>query len=405
MLTMLRPIVFQTFREARAAVEAIGADAGRVELMARKAVHRCVYVPEIRTRAAVILKQEMLAKGGEAVLPWSALCLATETTPVLLCGTLRQFENVCMTLRDQPFGLPELAEELAETLRRAAGEGALTHLRLGDERLPLGQRTYLMGIVNMTPDSFSGDGLSEAAERALAQAERMLEEGADLLDVGGESTRPGAEPVDEDEELRRVTPAISAILSRLPARVSVDTRHARVAREALAAGAVLVNDVTALTGDPDMLTACRDAHAAVCLMHMRQDPRTMQVHPEYDDVVSEVAEYLRGRVESCATAGIDREAILVDPGIGFGKTVEHNLDLLDRLHELRVATGMPVLAGPSRKSFIGEVLDLPVEDRLEGTAATVAGAIARGADMVRVHDVREMSRVCRMTDAIVRRTA
>ena len=402
----VRPVVFHTLDEARQAMAHLGADGRRIELMAAKSVHRCLYIPDLPVRAAVILKQEMLAKGGEAVLPWEALCLRGERTAVLLCGTLRQYANVCLTLRDQPFGLPELAVRIEACLHRGAGDGAPRALRIGNAAWPLGRRTYVMGIVNMTPDSFSGDGLAPdepAVARAVARAQQMCADGADIIDVGGESTRPGAEPVDADEQTRRVVPLIRE-LAALGIPVSVDTRSARVAEAAIAVGAVLVNDVTALTGDPDMRRVCGQAGVAVCLMHMRGDPVSMQANPTYEtDVVLEVAEFLERQVEVACAAGVDPGAILVDPGIGFGKTVDHNLELLQRLDELRTLTAQPVLVGTSRKSVIGQVLGLPVDDRLEGTAATVACAIARGADMVRVHDVREMTRVCRMTDAVLRR--
>lgn len=402
----VRPMVFRTLDEARRAVAGLGADGRRIELMAAKCVHRCVYVPELPVRAAVILKQEMLAKGGEAALPWEALCLRGETTAVLLCGTLRQYANVCLTLREQPFGLPDLAARLEECLRRSTGDDAPRSLRIGTSTWPLGQRTYVMGIVNMTPDSFSGDGLAPDGPdvaRALAQAQQMHADGADIIDVGGESTRPGAEAVDADEQARRIVPLVRELAAlRIP--VSVDTRAAKVAAAAIAVGASLVNDVTALTGDPDMRRVCAEAGVAVCLMHMQGSPADMQTDPAYGaDVVLEVAELLERQVETARAADVAADAILVDPGIGFGKTVDHNLELLQRLDELRAITAQPVLVGTSRKSLIGKVLGLPVDDRIEGTAATVACAIARGADMVRVHDVREMTRVCRMTDAVLRR--
>ena len=257
-----------------------------------------------------------------------------------------------------------------------------------------GSRTYLMGVVNVTPDSFSGDGIAGDATAAADHAERMAADGAHLIDVGGESTRPGAAPVDADDEMRRVVPAVEAIVRRVRLPVSVDTSKAVVAEAALAAGASIINDVWALGADPRMATVAAEVGAPVVLMHNGRGA-------VYRDLVPDVIASLRSSIRGAEEAGITSENIIVDPGIGFGKTPEQNLELLRRLGELRVL-GRPVLVGASRKSTIGLVLDLPPDERLEGGAATVAIAIANGADLVRVHDVKEMARVAKMSDAIVR---
>ena len=243
-----------------------------------------------------------------------------------------------------------------------------------------------MGVLNVTPDSFSDGGLHFSLQDAVDAAQRMADEGADIIDVGGESTRPGAEPVSAKEEIRRVVPVIQELTKR-GIRVSVDTSKATVAQAALASGASFVNDVTAFS-DPSMAEICSEAGCEVALMHMRGTPRTMQVDPVYDDVVLEVRDYLVARAEYAASAGISREKIWIDPGIGFGKTVEHNLTLLRETSTL-VATGFPVLVGASRKSFIGRILGtMEMSDRLEGTLAAHAVAVNGGAKMVRVHDVQ-----------------
>ncbi|MBA3808199.1 MAG: dihydropteroate synthase [Solirubrobacterales bacterium] len=257
-------------------------------------------------------------------------------------------------------------------------------------------RHRLMGIVNVTPDSFSDGGLFLDADAALAQAIRLAGEGADILDVGGESTRPGAEPVALEEELRRVLPVIAGIASALPAgpQISIDTTKAAVARAALAAGATLVNDVSALRADPEMAATVAASGADCCLMHMRGEPRMMQEDPRYDDVVDEVKAFLQERLELAVGAGIAVERIMLDPGIGFGKTEAHNLELLDRLDEL-CTLGAPIVIGTSRKAFIGRILaraagrEQPVDAaaRLPGTIATNVLAYARGARVFRVHDV------------------
>jgi dihydropteroate synthase len=276
-----------------------------------------------------------------------------------------------------------------------------------------GSKTYVMGIINATPDSFSGDGLlgDDVVEHVVAQALRFADAGADILDIGGESTRPGSKPVTEAEEMARVIPVIKAVRAAVDRPVSVDTYRAAVAREALAAGADWVNDVWGLRMDPAMGAVVASAGCMVVLMHNRSKPKDVAQEQQlggryvgvaYDDLLPDIRRELSESVAIAHRAGIRDEQIILDPGIGFGKTVEQNLELLDRVDELR-SLGYPILIGPSRKSFIGYTLDLPPDERLEGTAATVAIGIARGADIIRVHDVATMARVARMADAIVRR--
>ncbi len=273
--------------------------------------------------------------------------------------------------------------------------------RFGERAFDCSERTLVMGIVNVTPDSFSDGGMFETVDDAVRHATRLAADGADILDVGGESTRPGSEPVSADEELARVLPVIERLATGAsdPA-ISVDTRKAEVASAAIDAGASIVNDVSA-GADPAMFEVVREHGAGIVLMHMRGEPKTMQESPHYDDVVAEVREFLRERIEAAEFAGIDAERIAIDPGIGFGKDLGHNLELLHRIDEL-LDLGRPVLVGPSRKRFIGTLLDLPEGERVEGTAGAVAWAVARGVHAVRVHDVREVVRVVRVVDAIAR---
>jgi len=257
----------------------------------------------------------------------------------------------------------------------------------------------LMGIVNVTPDSFSDGGLFLEPEAAIAHGEQLVRDGAEILDVGGESTRPGAEPVDVEVELARTQPVV-ADLEGLGYTVSIDTSKAAVAEAALAAGAEIVNDVTALRGDPDMAALCAERGATVVLMHMAGEPRTMQEDPRYEDVVDEVKAFLAERVETAVAAGMDEEKVWVDPGIGFGKTLEHNLELLRRLGELR-ELGRPLVVGTSRKSVIGKVDGSEVEQRIGGSVATAVLAAADGADVLRVHDVAETAQALRVAKAVL----
>ena len=263
-----------------------------------------------------------------------------------------------------------------------------------------GERTLVMGVLNVTPDSFSDGGRFFDPEAAVARALAMVEDGADIVDVGGESTRPGSDPVPAEQERDRVVPIIKRLAAELDVPVSVDTRKAEVARAGLDAGATIVNDVTA-GRDPEMFEVVRASGAGYVQMHMKGEPKTMQEAPRYDDVVREVHDFLAERVEAAVAAGIDREALCVDPGLGFAKTEAHSLRMM-RDTDALLDLGRPVLVGPSRKSFIGHVLGTPVAERMEGTAGAVAYMVARGAHVVRVHDVREMVRVVRMVDAIRR---
>ena len=270
---------------------------------------------------------------------------------------------------------------------------------IGGKVFEWGSKTYLMGILNVTPDSFSGDGLGTDIESAIRRAVEFEHSGADIIDVGGESTRPPslyreAQPVSEDQELSRVIPVIEGLINEIDIPISIDSYKARVTHEAIIAGASMANDVCALKGDAEMASTIGAAGVPVVLMHNQRQPC-------YRDVVREVIEGLQERVVEAISAGITPSNVIVDPGIGFGKTVEHNLELLRRLNEFH-SLPHPLLVGTSRKSLVGRILDLPVNDRIEGTAATVSLSIAGGADIVRVHDVKQMNRVARMTDAVIR---
>lgn len=291
-------------------------------------------------------------------------------------------------------------------------------LTLNDHIFEWGKRTYIMGILNITPDSFSGDGLltaeaegSAVLERAMAQANAYVQAGVDILDFGAESTRPGAQPVPATQEIERLIPIIQAVSTEMDVVVSVDTYKAEVAEAALQAGAQIVNDVWGFKVDPDLANVAARHKVPVILMHNRSSWANAEIKESlggryvgvpYDDLIADIKRELMESVAIAREAGVQDDRIILDPGIGFGKTVAQNLELVARLDEIR-ALGYPILLGPSRKSFIGYTLDLPPEERLEGTAAAVAIGIANGADIIRVHDVSYMSRVARMADAITRR--
>jgi dihydropteroate synthase len=277
----------------------------------------------------------------------------------------------------------------------------LAPTRCRDTEFRWGEKTYIMGVVNLSPDSFSGDGIGDDIERAVEQAQRMVDEGADIIDVGGESTRPGTKPQsigDVEEELRLVVPAIARLFKEIAVPISIDTYKARVAARALEAGASMINDIWGLKKDPTLARLAADARVPIILMANERDA------PPRVGIVARVMADLESGIKIALEAGVPAENIIVDPGIGFGKTLEQNLELVNRLAELK-ALGKPILLGTSRKSMIGLVLDLPAEKRLEGNLAVTAIGIANGADMIRVHDVRQTALVCRMSDAIIRRGA
>ena len=287
----------------------------------------------------------------------------------------------------------------------------MENLTINNFNFDWGSRTYVMGILNLTPDSFSGDGLADLdRETAFQQARGFVEAGVDILDVGGESTRPGAAPVSAQQELDRVLPIITRLAAEFDTLISIDTYKASVASEAIKSGASILNDVWGLKADPALAHTAAEAGVPVILMHNRSNPNNAAIKEqlggryigvEYGDLMEDLKTELMESVNLARQAGIPDNNIILDPGIGFGKTVEQNIELVNRLDEIR-SLGYPVLLGPSRKSFIGYTLDLPPEDRVEGTAAAVSVGITRGADIIRVHDVPQMIRTARMTDAIVR---
>jgi len=385
----------------------LGAEPAGIARMIGKAVHFVVEVYDVRTSAALILKEEMLSKGGDAAIHRDCITNKVDRSDVLLMGSEQTIRRVIESLHAQPFALPPIADEIRDALDNFKRE---TPVRPPDDRIAepirrfydaLEERTLIMGVLNVTPDSFSDGGLYANVEAAVAHGIRMAADGADIIDVGGESSRPGAEPVPLDEQEARVLPVIQALAGRTDALISIDTYKPEVAQAALGSGACILNDITGLA-NPAMRALVADRRVPAVIMHMKGSPQTMQDNPVYDDVVAEVMSFFRERIGEAMEAGVPRELIIVDPGIGFGKTAEHNLEIIRKLGDFK-SLGLPILIGTSRKAFIGSALGgLPPTERVEGTAATVALSIANGANIVRVHDVKEMARVARMTDAVVR---
>ncbi|MCL6588851.1 MAG: dihydropteroate synthase [Firmicutes bacterium] len=388
-------------------MESIGVDPRGIEIMAGKFQHFTVRLFGLSYRQALIIKQEMLARGAEAAISQETFKGRPEIgdpagegleCDALLTGTWRQFQQFTGKLKMQPFGLSELAGRLEMALLNFLSP-KLPPVTIQGKAYDLSSRTYIMGIINLTPDSFSGDGLltqNNYIDRALQQAERMVSEGADFLDIGAESTRPGAVMVDAAEEERRLIPVLKELVKTAKVPVSVDTSKPEVAAKALEAGAALINDVWGLQAphDPEgrMAKIVAAAGIPVIVMHNK-------IEKNYRHLLNEVNEFLGRSVKLAEAAGVKTEQIIIDPGIGFGKTYEHNLQLLQNLSQLKIL-GRPILLGASRKSVVGLTLNLPVDERLEGSIATALWGVMKGANILRVHDVQATWRAVKMCDAI-----
>ena len=388
-----------SLREIDARLEALSVHREGREIMNRKAVYYTFRITSLSAPAANILKQEALAAGAELATAWSVIKATDTISDALLMGTYRQLGLITDKIASQQFGLPSIADELRTALDNLFQEHRTFRCRTAV--LDFSGRPKLMGILNVTPDSFSDGGRYFSPEAAVEHGLALCGEGADLLDIGGESTKPGSAPVSAEEEKRRVIPVIRELRKRVGIPLSVDTTKAAVAAAALDNGADIVNDISAMTIDPGMSGVVKKFGAGVVLMHMQGTPATMQSNPSYTDVVLEVLSYLEERARYAINeAGIERECIAVDPGIGFGKTIDHNLALLKDIRAFRTL-GFPVLAGTSRKSFIGRLTGTDTGERVPGSLATAVWAATHGVDIIRVHDIRETKQALSMINHIL----
>lgn len=395
-MVLIRSLPITDLAEASRQIEALGTDPAGVEGMRGKALHLNLRVEGIDPRTANLLKQEILSIGGDLVLDLRGLDGNAPSLNGLLMGSHWQVEQLIRKLETHPH-VQELTRTLKGTLSNVMRDRFV--LRCRKKTFHLGERTLLMGILNVTPDSFSDGGLYMDRERAIARGLKMVEEGADILDIGGESTRPGSKPLDLEEELQRVLPVVERLSREIPIPISIDTYKSGVARRAIEAGAEIINDISGLHFDPDLARVAAEERTPIVLMHIRGRPETMQKEVHYDSLFSEILLYLKEAIERAESAGVDPEQIVVDPGIGFGKNFEHNLLLIKSLSEFRVL-GKPILLGPSRKSFIGKILDAPPDQRLEGTLTSIAIGILNGAHIIRAHDIPQVRRAIAIADAI-----
>ena len=395
-MNLIRCLHITNANEAIHQMKKVGVDPIGIKLMEGKTLHFNLIVEGIAPRTANLLKQEILSLGGDVAVDGRGLDCSAIQTDALLMGTQKHFEKLILKLEQYP-DLHPLGLSIKETIKNISK----THysIRCRNRTLTLGKRTLLMGILNVTPDSFSDGGLFFDKEKAVAHGLRMVEEGADIIDIGGESTRPGSKPLELEEELRRVIPVIESLAKEIDVPISIDTYKSGVAQRAIEAGAEIINDISGLHFDPGLAQVAAKEDVPIVLMHIRGIPETMQKNVHYDSLFSEILHYLKESIQMAESAGLDPQRIIIDPGIGFGKTVEDSLLIIKNLYEFRVL-GKPILLGTSRKSFIGKILSAEAGDRLEGTLSSIAIGVLNGAHIIRSHDVLQAKKAIAVADAI-----
>jgi len=392
-------IEIKNLEEAVTIFQKIGVDSYGIDAMAQKTININILLEKQPCKIANIIKQEMLSLGGDAAVARGSVACSIPASDVLIMGTVKQIMSLAAKIEKQPFGLNLITGDILQTLKNISLNEFV--LKTSRRKIILGKKTVVMGILNVTPDSFSDGGIFSSHKEAIEYGWRMADQGADIIDIGGESTRPGSASVTVNIELKRVIPVIESLIKKIKIPISIDTKKSRVARHAVDAGAEIINDISALNGDRDMAKTVKESRAAVVLMHMRGTPGNMQKGSlGYDDLMGDITNYLKINCEKAIKSGVENDRIVIDPGIGFGKTVEDNYRIIKNLSELKTL-GMPIMIGTSRKSFIGRITGGELSDRMEGTAATVAAAIMNGGHIIRVHDVAAMKKVAAVTDAII----
>ena len=395
----MKIIEIKNLEEAVTIFQKIGVDSYGIDAMAQKTININILLEKQPCKIANIIKQEMLSLGGDAAVARGSVACSIPASDVLIMGTVKQIMSLAAKIEKQPFGLNLITGDILQTLKNISLNEFV--LKTSRRKIILGKKTVVMGILNVTPDSFSDGGIFSSHKEAIEYGWRMADQGADIIDIGGESTRPGSASVTVNIELKRVIPVIESLIKKIKIPISIDTKKSRVARHAVDAGAEIINDISALNGDRDMAKTVKESRAAVVLMHMRGTPGNMQKGSlGYDDLMGDITNYLKINCEKAIKSGVENDRIVIDPGIGFGKTVEDNYRIIKNLSELKTL-GMPIMIGTSRKSFIGRITGGELSDRMEGTAATVAAAIMNGGHIIRVHDVAAMKKVAAVTDAII----
>lgn len=401
----MRILEFAQPKELEKLMQGIKVDPYGIKIMAPKALNYLIKLNAVSHTAANILKQEMLSLGADAAIAKDAITGKVKKTDCLLIANFSQLRSLHTKLSFQPFGLAELAQDLSSTLNNYQKNNFSLRLAKFELNLKAG-RVYLMGVINLTPDSFSGDGMyspslvphPSSLNRIIEYADQLVKDGADIIDIGGESTRPGSKPISVKEELRRILPTVKTLAKKIKIPISIDTYKPEVAQVCLDCGASLINDISGLKSS-QMAKAVARYKAGIVIMHMKGKPASMQNNPKYASLIDDIVQYLEKAVNSAVSSGISREQIIIDPGIGFGKSLEHNLGIFKRLKEFKIL-GQPLLVGPSRKSFIGKILRALPQERQNGTLAACVFAGQNGANILRVHDVKAVKDALKITERI-----
>ncbi len=395
----VRFLQFVKLDEAIYEMRRIGVDPIGIESMREKIFHLNLKIEGINCRLANFLKQEMVLLGGDVAMDKRIMDCSVAASDLILMGTQNQIKALTDRLEDHFNGLQGVAVRIRECLKNLE---SLPHtIRCKKKVLHLDEKTHLMGILNVTPDSFSDGGLYMDPDKAISHGIELASHGADIIDIGGESTRPGAKPLSPDEEVRRVIPVIETLAAEVEIPISIDTYKSFIAEKAIEAGAEMINDISGLKFDRKMAHVAANHDVPVVLMHIKGTPEVMQLDAHYDCLLTDIMEYLEQSIDIAEGAGIDARQIIIDPGIGFGKSVEDNLKIIRHLAELK-SLGKPILLGPSRKSFIGKILNADMDQRDEGTLASISAAIMNGANILRVHDVGPARKAAQLVDAILR---
>jgi dihydropteroate synthase len=385
--------------EAIQEMQRIGVDPIGIESMREKICHLNLKIEGIDCRLANLLKQEMVLLGGDVAMDKRIIDCSVAASDLILMGTQNQIKVLIDRLEDRFNGFQGVAVRIRECLKNL--ESPPHTIRCKKTVFHLDERTHLMGILNVTPDSFSDGEMFFAPDRAISHGIELASQGADIIDIGGESTRPGAKPLPRDEELRRVIPVIEGLSAKVDVPISIDTYKSFIAEKAIEAGAQMINDISGLHFDPKMADVAARYEVPIVLMHTKGTPEVMQLDVHYDCLLTEIMEYLEESIEVAEGAGVDAKQIIIDPGIGFGKSAEDNLRIIYHLAELK-SLGKPIMLGTSRKSFIGKILNAEIDQRVEGTLASISAAIMNGANILRVHDVGPARKAAQIVDAILR---
>lgn len=395
----IRALQVKSKKEGIAEFEKVGSTLAGAKIMVDKVFPFSIKIKQVNPIAANILKQEMLARGGDIVTSRDILTDNRANTDIIIQGTKKGINSLIEKIKSQQFGLKELSADLSAYLIKMDKTFRKKGFTIAGKKFSPGKEAVIMGILNVTQDSFYDGGQYYDKGKAIARANILAEEGAHIIDVGGMSTRPGSLPVGKEEEMERTVPVIESISKDHDVLISIDTYRSEVAEEAIKAGAHIVNDISGMGMDGNMAGIVAKNDVSVVIMHIKGNPEDMQDDPRYEDIIDEIYQYFETRTEMASGSGIGPDKILIDPGIGFGKNLDHNLEIFRKLNEFKML-GFPLLIGASRKSFISAVLDLPPGDRLEGSLAAAVWAVLNGADILRVHDVKETIRAIKIAQKI-----